>query len=78
MDSIKAKTLLDESNYAPVKEIEAGAASESILTPDNDGQTTGATVNTKTKLATPSTLLSPESPSILKLKKALEDTNGKA
>lgn len=75
VDSIKAKTLLDESNYAPVKEIEAGAASESILTPDNDGQTTGATVNTKTKLATPSTLLSPESPSILKLKKALEDTN---
>jgi hypothetical protein len=44
--------------------------SQSILTPDNHGETTGAVVNaTGVVTETPSSLLSPESPAVSRLKK---------
>lgn len=70
VDCIKAKKLLDESKYAPVHAAEPGSKSDSILTPDNNGQTTGVVINANIEKAkeTPSSLLSPESPSTMKLK----------
>ena len=71
VDCIKAKKLLDESSYAPVQAAKPGSKSDSILTPDNNGQTTGVAINANIEnaKATPSSLLSPESPSSMKLKK---------
>ncbi|CAB3993743.1 Hypothetical predicted protein [Paramuricea clavata] len=73
LDCIKAKTLLDESKYAPVNDPET--QSQSILTPDNHGETTGAVVNAGIERVTetPSSLLSPESPAVSKLKKLSAD-----
>ena len=77
IDCIKANKLLDESEYAPVNDPDT--QNESILTPDNQGETTGAVVNTKAEIvsATPSTLMSPESPAVSMLKKISSDKNGK-
>ena len=74
LDCIKAKTLLDESKYTPVNTPET--QSQSILTPDNHGETTGAVVNASVVTETPSSLLSPESPAVSKLKKLSGDNKG--
>lgn len=70
VDCIKAKKLLDESSYAPVQAAKPVSKSDSILTPDNNGQTTGVVINANIEKdkATPSSLLSPESPSSMTLK----------
>ena len=77
VDSIKANTLLDESMYTPVYD-PIISQSQSILTPDNQGQTTGAvvTANVEMVLDTPSSMLSPESPALLKLKKLSSENKG--
>lgn len=76
LDCIKAKALLDESKYVPVSDPET--QSQSILTPDNQGETTGAIVNTSVErvAATPSSLMSPESPARSKLKKSSGPNQG--
>ena len=77
LDCIKAKSLVDETKYVPVNDPET--QSQSILTPDNDGVTTGAVVNTSVERIThtPSSLLSPQSPAVSKLKKLSGDNKGK-
>ena len=69
LDCIKANKLLDESKYAPVPDEET--QSQSILTPGNHGETTGAVVNAivESVAQTPSSMLSPESPAVSKIKK---------
>ncbi|XP_028393848.1 PAX-interacting protein 1-like [Dendronephthya gigantea] len=76
LDCIKAKALLDESKYVPVSDPEA--QSQSILTPDNHGETTGVVVSTgiERAVAAPSSLLSPDSPAGSKLRKSSGTSKG--
>ena len=76
LDCIKANKILDELKYTPGPDDET--QSQSILTPDNQGETTGAVVNAKVESVaqTPSSMLSPESPAVTKMKKLSGENKG--